>query len=171
MSNEQKSKLIDCRTFEELKEELNSLIRKKIELLYKRFGLIRGDSDMAIAFLQGLSLSGFRTDSAKLFLSYRPIDFKLNDRALVVQAIDGNDYKREFRLECDDEFVRRCINNSEYVWKLDELFDFVENFLIQVRNSSKRIKDEIMNELKKTRVFREVASQRLLDKLAEGENE
>lgn len=164
-------KFVDNLTFASLKEEINRVIFERLKVLYSHFGNISGEAGMAVAFLQGLKTLEYKVGEIDdILTNHKYFRFGFTDADLYVwYSYTPHTSGIRFDLRCNDEFVRKCIENPKYVHKLDEVFDYIEKFLNETINKSEQIKNEIMEELKKTQTFKIVASKKLLDRLAKSD--
>lgn len=158
---------IDNSILENLCKEINELIINRLEALYKHFGDISGGTEMSIAFLRGLKALGHKTEEIDHMLyKYTDFRFSLGNGILY---IDGSNKFEEYLtfepFELDDEFVKKCIEDIEYIHKLDELFEYVEKFLDKLISRANQIKNEIEQELEKTQTFKIVALQRMVGQI------
>ncbi|MEM5852933.1 MAG: hypothetical protein QXG39_02090 [Candidatus Aenigmatarchaeota archaeon] len=162
-----RERFVDNSTLRDLREEINELIADRLKILKNQFGNISGEDEAAIAFLQGLKRLGCKADKIDRILNkYTDFGFFFQNGELYIQISKSSLESESFRpLNFDNEFVKKCIEDAKYVHKLDELFEYIEKFLSEMIKRSNQIKDEIMQELKNTRIFKVVASKRMIDKL------
>lgn len=128
------NKYLDNNVFVELRKTIDDLISKKINMLHKRFGTITGEMEIAIEFLEKLKSYDYSTKEidSLLFSEYDYCELWLDHFGLQVLFHYG-DEEKTFEFGADDEFIRKCIEDPKYVYKIDEIFAFVENFLSRIK--------------------------------------